>query len=216
MQTVEAQLPGIWTHVGVQDGCEKISLGGAVLGEHYTIIWKRGERKIDVHITYDDPTKDYEKIFEISFFAANRLLIHLKQIEFLYGIYFGGRITTMQKIAEKHHDWLLHPITGFGDEVAEWLSIKERKMSVRKSVRNKVKATFLYPSEAAFYEGCHWQLYDENECWRGFLFQKVRTGVIPEFIYVSKSRLYQWQKEVRTMMINILSEVKYYSKYDLF
>lgn len=215
MQKVEIKLPGFWSHVGVRPGCEKISLGGVVPGEHYTIIWKQGERKIDVHVTFDDPAKGKERVFEISFFAANRVLVHLKKMELLYRIYFGGRITTMQKIEVKNNDWLLHPLNGFGDETSEWLDIKERKMSVKKAMRNHVKATFLHPSETSFFEGCHWQVYDENEGWRGFLFQKVRTGEIPEFIYVSKYRHDCFQREMRKLMKNILSEVEYYSKYDL-
>jgi hypothetical protein len=150
MQTVETQLPGIWSHVGVQEGCEKISLGGLVPGEHYTMIWKQGERKIDVHITYDDPAKDHDRIFEISFFAANRVLVHLKKIESLYRIYFDGRVTTMQKIAEKHGYWLLHPLTGFGDEVSMWLNIKERKVNVRKSMRNHVRQRFSFLQRLRF------------------------------------------------------------------
>ncbi len=215
MQTVETQLPGLWSHVGVRPGCEKISLGGIVPGEHYTMIWKQGERKIDIHITYDDTSKEQEQVFEISFFAANRVLVQLKQIEALYRAYFGGRITTIPKLAEKHEDWLLHPLTGFGDEITEWLKIKEREISVRKSMRNNVKATFLNPSEAAFYEGCHWQVYDAKNLWRGFLFQKEKTGAIPEFIYVSKYRHDQFKREVQKLMNSIFSEVKYFCKYDL-
>lgn len=215
MQTVETQLPGFWSDIGVKPGCEKISLGGVVPGEHYTIIWKQGERKIDVHITYDDPMKPREKVFEISFFAANRVLIHLKQVESLYRTYFSGRVTTMKKIGKEHGDWLLHPLTGFGDEISEWLKVSDRELRVRKSMRDHVKATFLSHTEAAFYEGCHWQVYDANHRWRGYLFQKEKTGEMPEFIYVSKYRHDRFKREVSKLMNHVFSEVKYFSKYEL-
>lgn len=215
MQTIETQLPGFWSYVGVRPGCEKVSFGGIVPGEHYTMIWKQGQRKIDIHITYDDPNKEKEQIFEISFFAANRILIHLREIETLYRRYFTGPVTTMQKIAEKHYEWLLHPLTGFEDEITQWLKIKEREISVRKSMRDQVKATFLNPLEAAFFEGCHWQVYDTKNRWRGFLFQKEKIGELPTFIYVSKYRYDQFNEEVRKLMKGIFSEVKFFCKYEL-
>lgn len=215
MQTVETELPGFWGQVGVRPGCEKISLGGIVPGEHYTIIWKQGERMIDVHITYDDPQKKKDKIFEITFFAANRVLVHLKKMESLYKIYFAGRITTMAKFSEKHNDWLLHPLTGFDDEMSEWLKTSDREVRVRKSMKHHVKATFLNPAEASFYEGCHWQLYDANNQWRGYLFQKEKTGLAPQFIYVSRYRHDLFKRECRKLMNDIFSEVKYFSKYKL-
>lgn len=215
MQTVETQLPGFWGQAGVRPGCEKISLGGVVPGEHYTIIWKQGERKIDVHITYDDPEKEKDKIFEITFFAANRVLIHLKKMEALYKTYLGGRITTMEKIAEEHGDWLLHPLTGFGDETSEWLKMSDREVRVRKSMRDHVNATFLSPSEASFYEGCHWQVYDANNQWHGYLFQEEKTGLAPQFIYVSRYGHDVFKRECRKLMNDIFSEVKYFSKYKL-
>jgi len=179
MQTVVTQLPCFWGQVGIRPGCEKISLGGVLPGEYYTIIWKQGERKIDV-------------------------------IESLYKTYFAGKVTTLQRIDEKHPDWLLHPLTGFSDETAEWLKMSDREVRVRRSMRDHVKATVLCPSEASFYEGCHWQLYDANNQWRGYLFQKVKTDAVTEFIYVSRYRHDRFQREVRKLMHHVFSEVKYF------
>ncbi len=215
MQTIETELPGFWAQIGIRSGCEKISLGGVVPGEHYTIIWKQADRKIDLHITYDDPQKAKDKIFEITFFAANRVLVHLKKMEALYKTFFAGRITTMEKVAEKHKNWLLHPLTGFGDEISKWLKTSDRELRVRKSMKHHVKATFLHPYEASFYDGCHWQVYDANIRWLGYLFQKEKTGSAPQFIYVSQYRHDLFKREVQALMVHVFSEVQYFSKYKL-
>lgn len=216
MQKIEGPIQDFWLHVGIKPGREKVSFGGIVPGEHYTIIWKEGERKIDIHVTYDDPEREKEKVFEISFYAMNRLLVHLKKMEDLYKIYLSGRTTTLSKLESKNKDLLLHPITGFGDERAQWLEIKERKMKVRKSGRDHAGITFLSPTEASIYRHCHWQVYGADQKWKGFIYQKVMRGETPEFIYVSKSRHDTFRRELRKRLQHAVQSIQYFSKRDLF
>lgn len=203
-------------HVGEKSGREKIVFGGVVSGEHYTIIWKNAERMIDIHITYDNPVRQKEKLFEISFFSMSRILVQLKKVEGIYKECFSGSVTTMKKLEKRNKEWLLHPIAGFGEELSEWMELKERKMRVRKNSRNHVKATFLFPAEAAFYQNCHWWVCDSAYRWKGCMYQKEPNGSELEFIYVNKARYDRFRREMRRIVKNILQNVQYYSKYNLF
>ncbi len=210
----EGPLPDFWMHVGNQPGCEKISFGGIATGEHYTIIWHKSLRKVDVHKTYDDPAKPRELIFEISFFAFNRLVAGLKNIDELYARYYFSKSITIEGLQKKN--LLMHPMQGFGDEREQWMMIKDRKLRTRKNRPTNSIITFLEPREAAFYRHCHWQLYDSDYRWKGFVYQKAKESDELEFFYVSKYRYDRFRKAVRELLKAASQNVRFYNKYEVF
>src|SRR5688500_2032057 len=111
MHKIETNTNGLFLWIGDVPGRNKFTIGTGESGVHYTLVIKEDKKVIDIHRTVEGREgKEYEQLFEMSFYSYMRLLsfIRKSEVQFLFPYWLKRRIN-IGKL--RRHDMVLMKMT---------------------------------------------------------------------------------------------------------
>lgn len=135
MNQIQTNTNGFFLWVGNSPGRNKITIGIGEEGVHYTLVIKENKKVIDIHKTREKKDgKEYEQLFEMSFYSCMRLLAILKQseLQFLHEYWLKRRIN-IGKLGR--YDMVVMKMTEDENIARQFVDLKKgKKIRLKKTI----------------------------------------------------------------------------------
>lgn len=217
LATVASPLSGVFVGIGDKPGLEKIVIG-VDAGIHYTILFNKRDKIINIHKTLEQPTdpSKYKQLLDIPFFTFGRLLVAIrKENHPLLQKFMLHQRVGIGKLC-RHH-LIAFPLSP-DDGQASILFHKRKKKIVAKSqiTVESFRQIFLYPDEIPPESNQSFWLYANKRghlTLEGLIFKPTKDYPFQKYCFVSQRNFLQYQRALQMKMLTKLETLNFKSPF---
>lgn len=217
MQEIHTNTNGFFLWIGDAPGRNKITIGTGEEGVHYTLVIKEDKKVIDIHKTIEKKSgKEYEQLFEMSFYSCMRLFALLKrsELQFLHEYWLKRRINIGRL---GHYDMVLLKMTEDENIAGQFVDLKKKKrIRLKKSIAvSALDSLLVYPDELyTATESAFWVFSTRKGRFRkqGLLFRHPLDRRKRSFFFITSRDFAKYNRRSAIAFYNALRKINFKNK----